>query len=183
MKSLIVVLVLLSAAALANAESAVTTRATELQASAKADAATLATLPENTKVNVLGRQGAWSQVKADDKNGWIRLMHLKFDTTGAPGAQASGGSNPMGAMASLLTGGRTSNSAATTTGIKGLTADQVKNAAPNQAEFKKMQGYSATKGAAQSFSQRSKLSAAQVEYLADPAPAPTRNDPSSFQGG
>jgi hypothetical protein len=177
MKSLIAVMILLSATALVHAESAVTTRATELQAKAQADAATLATLPQNTKVDVLGRQGAWSQVKAEDKNGWVRLLHLKFDSTGGQ----TSGANSFGAVAGLLTSGRTSNNAATTTGIKGLTAEQVKNAAPNTVEFKKMQSYSANKGAGQSFSQRSKLTAATVEYLAPPAAAPAET--TSFNGG
>jgi hypothetical protein len=166
MKSLIAVLVLLCAATLAHAESAVTTRATELQAKGQSDAASLAALPENTKVEVLGRTGAWSEVKAAGKTGWVRILHLRFDSAGGTAAS----SNPMGGLGNLLTSGRTSNTSTSTTGIKGLSAEQVKNAAPNPGEFKKMQSYAVDQSAGQSFSRRSHLSPNKVEYLAGPPP-------------
>jgi uncharacterized protein YgiM (DUF1202 family) len=179
MKSLMTMLVLSCIALTASAETAVTTRNTELQAKAQSDAATLATLPANTSVEVVGRQGGWSQVKASGKDGWIRLLHLKFNSSGA--ASGSGSSDPLAGLNNLLSSGRTSNSATTTQGIKGLTAEKVKDANPDPAEFKKMQGYAVSKSVAQSFSHKNKLASAKVEYLANPAPV--RGESTSVQGG
>ncbi len=179
MKSLITMLVLSCIVLTASAETAVTTRATELQAKAQSDAPTLATLPANTTVEVVGRQAGWSQVKASGKDGWVRLLHLKFNSSGA--ASGSGSSDPLAGLNNLLSSGRTSNTATTTQGIKGHTAEKVKDATPNLVEFQKMQGYAVSKSTAQSFSHKNKLAAAKVEYLAEPTPV--RTESTSFQGG
>jgi hypothetical protein len=176
MKNLIAVLVLSCAVAAAYAESAVTVRSTELQAQAQVDAATLATLPENAKVDVLRRRGAWIEVKTGaGQSGWVRMFNLKLEGSGGAQDAASGSANPLGALGNLLTSGRTSNTATTTTGVRGLTKEDVQNAQANPGEFKKLQGYSVNKSAGQSFAQRSKLAPAKLEYLADPAPVRTES--------
>ena len=172
----------LMAAGIAQAESALTSRATELQAQAQSDAATVATLPENSKVEVLARKGAWSQVKtATGQTGWVRMMSLKPEAGAQQAAPAPASSNPIGALGNLLTAGRTSNTATVTTGVRGLSEEDIQNAQANPAEVEKMQKFSADKPAAQAFAQRNKLAPAQVEYL--PEPAPVRDNQRNAEGG
>ena len=163
----------------AHAEPALTGRATELQAQPQSDSATIATLAENTKVEVLARKGAWSQVKTvAGQTGWVRMLSLKVEssTQAAPPS-----ANPAGALGSLLSAGRTSNTGTVTTGVRGLSEEDLQNAQANPAEVEKMQKFAADRNAAQSFAQRSKLAPAKVEYL--PEPAPPGNNQRSAEGG
>jgi len=158
-------------AAAAHAETALTSRATELQALPQSDAATLATLAENSRVEVLARKGAWSQVKtAGGQTGWVRMLSLK-----AEGGPQPASANPAGALGSLLGAGRTSNTATVTTGVRGLSEEDLQNAQANPAEVDRMQKYAVDKNAAQAFAQRSKLNAAKIDYLPEPAPAANRH--------
>lgn len=158
---------LLLAAAQAQADSAHTIRPTELHADSQSDAATLATLPENTALEVLQRRGAWSQVKSATQTGWVRMLNLRFDAkAGAAPTSASG--NPLGGLTGLLASGRTSNSGTDTTGVRGMNEEDLNKAQANLTEFKKMQGFATDKSVAQAFGKRSKLKVATVPYLADP---------------
>ena len=165
----------------AHAEPALTTRAAALQAQPQSDAATIASLAENTKVEVLGRKGAWSQVKtASGQTGWVRMLSLKPEA-GAQQAPAPAAANPIGALGSLLTAGRTSNTATVTTGVRGLSEEDLQNAQANPAEVEKMRKYSVDKEAAQAFAQRSKLTPVKLDYLPDPGPA--GNNQRNAEGG
>ncbi|MGZ3159790.1 MAG: hypothetical protein ACXU7H_11945, partial [Burkholderiaceae bacterium] len=97
----------------AHAETAITVRATDLQAQAQADAATLVSLPETTKVEVLRRLGAWDEVKtATGQTGWVRMLNLRFDVTNS--SKGKGTSGSLNALSGLLSTGRTSNTATVT---------------------------------------------------------------------
>lgn len=173
-------LLILLAGAGAHADPAQTIHATELQAQAQSDAATLATLPQKTRVDVLRRSGAWSEVKtAGGQSGWVRMLSLRLDAGTA--RAAPGSPNSSGALSGLLSSGRTSNTATVTTGVRGLTEEDLRNAQANPAELEKMQKYATGKGAAQAFAQRSKLAPVRLEYL--PETAPMRAESSPMDGG
>lgn len=181
MKRFACMLASLMAAGMAQAESALTSRAAELQAQAQSDSATIATLPENARVDVLGRKGAWSQVKtANGQTGWVRMMSLKPEG-GQQAAPAPANANPLGALGSLLSAGRTSNTATVTTGVRGLSEEDLQNAQANPAEVEKMQKFSADKNAAQAFADRSKLAPNKLDYL--PEPAPSGDNQRNAEGG
>jgi hypothetical protein len=172
MKRFFVTLNLLFAIGAAQAETASTIRAIELQAQAQADAVTIATLAENTKVEVVRRRGAWSEVKtAAGQTGWVRMLSLKREGGGTQDANSADSSNPLSGLTNLLSSGRTSNTATVTTGVRGLTKEDIQNAQANPAELEKLQKSSVNKKAAQAFAQRSKLAPAKVEYLTEPASA------------
>lgn len=164
MRNFALMLIALSAVGVAHAESALTVRATDLQAQAQSDAATLTTLPENAKVDVLRRVGAWDEVKtATGQTGWVRMLNLRFDVNNT--AKGSGASSSLNALSGLLSTGRTSNTATVTTGVRGLTEEDLKNAKANPAELEKMQRFAADKASAERYAQRTKLSAVKIEYL------------------
>jgi hypothetical protein len=179
MKSSSFMLIALLATGVSHAESALTIRATDLQAQAQSDAATLATLPENTKVDVLRRVGAWDEVKtAAGQTGWVRMLNLRFDVNNT--SKPNGAAGSLNALSGLLSTGRTSNTATVTTGVRGLTEEDLKNAKANPAELEKMQRFAADKATAERFAQRTKLAATKVEYLQESAvttaPAPAATD-------
>lgn len=177
MKACAFALILLGASA-AHAESALTARATDLMAQAQADATKVAALPENTKVDILRRVGAWSEVKSAAGQGWVRMMSLKPESAGT-GSSASGA----GGLTSLLNSGRSSNTATVTAGVKGLTKEDLSRAQPNPEEFRKMQRYAVGKDGARSFAQRNKLTTASVDYLEGSAFAGGNNNDSGSAPG
>ena len=145
----------------AGAETAVTVKATELKQEPYSDATTLATLPGQTSVEVLKRQGGWTQVKPPSvSQGWVRMLSLRF----GDGSAKQGDSG----LGSLFNVARTGSSGTTvTTGVKGLdiTKDTVQNARPNMNELKRMHGYTVGKGEALKLAGSANLHKQSVEYL------------------
>lgn len=153
---------LLAIAPLAAAdEQAFTNRATELRDRGAADGRVVASLPENTSVKVVARGGAWTRVEANGQSGWVNVFALRFPAT----VEASGGGNALSGITSFLGGGRQTSKPATiaTTGIRGLSPEDLKNASPDNAALAKMQGYRADKPAAERFAREGKLASVSVD--------------------
>lgn len=164
MKSLLISFVLaLASFAAAAQDQAFTNRATELKATASADAASVASLPENTSVAVLARQGAWTRVEASGKQGWVRAFHLRF--AAIVQAQSSSAGGALAGLGSALGFGRRDAKAnVATTGIRGLSPEDLKNASPDAEALAKSRTYRADKPAAERFAREGKLSTVSVDY-------------------
>jgi len=140
------------------AEPATVIRATELKSEPASDATTVAQLAENTAVDALELKGGWTKVKTKSGDGWVKMLALRY------GAQTAAKPGDSG-IGRLFSAARTGSSGTTvTTGVRGLDADQIKTAGPNEAELKKLQGFSADRQAADSFAASGKLQAQKVEY-------------------
>jgi uncharacterized protein YgiM (DUF1202 family) len=146
-------------------EQASTNRATELRDRPATDARVVAPLAEGTAVKVLARQGGWTQVESGTQRGWVRAFHLRFQSTVQA---ASGGGGIGGTLTSVFGfGSRESpkTSQVATLGIRGLTAEDFKNASPDPAALKKMQSYRADKASAERFAREAKLAPVAVAYV------------------
>ena len=140
------------------AEPATVIRSTDLKQAPATDAATLATLPENTAVDALERRSGWTRVKAAEGEGWVRMLSLRFGGATAPKAGASG-------LSQLFNVARTGTSGTqVTTGVRGLDAEELAAAQPNPTELAKLQKFSADDEAAKRFAAQGKLNARAVEY-------------------
>jgi hypothetical protein len=143
---------------LALAEPATVIKAAELKQEPATDAATVATLPENTAVDALERKGGWTRVKAPGGEGWVRMLSLRFGGATAPKPGASG-------MTQMFNVARTGTSGTqVTTGVRGLDAEQIANAQPNPAELAKLEKFAADRDAATGFASQGKLSPTSVDY-------------------
>jgi hypothetical protein len=156
----LLLLVLAAAPAFAQ-EQAFTNRATELKESGDAGARTVASLPENTPVKVLARAGAWTRIEANGQSGFVRVFHLRFPASVE--SSSSSGGNPFSAIAGALGGKSNKQANLATTGVRGISQDDVKNAAPDAQALAKMQSYRADKGEAQRFAREGKLAESKVE--------------------
>lgn len=159
--ALLLGLLLLPAASLAQ-EQAFTNRATELRDRAGLDGRALATLPENTEVKVLGRGGGWTRVQAAGQVGWVRVFHLRFPAVAVTSSSSGGfGSG----LASALGFGRQRSQQATiaTTGIRGLSPEDLKNASPDGEALRRMQSYRADRSGAERFAREARLAAVAVD--------------------
>jgi hypothetical protein len=142
---------------LAAAEPATLVRAAELKKDPATDAAKVADLAENAKVDALERNGGWVRVKtAAGVEGWVKLLSLRYG-----GTARQGDSGLQQALNAARTG---SSGTQVTTGVRGLDAEKISTAQPNPAELKKLQGYAETKAASSGFADAGKLKAQRVEY-------------------
>lgn len=144
-------------------EQAFTNRSTELKDRGSADSRTVATLPEKTAVKVLERGGGgWTRIDAGGgQTGWVRVFHLRFPAT----VETSSGGGFLSGVSGMLGGGRKSQSTTiATTGIRGLSPEDLKNASPDPAALAKAKSYRADKPAAERFAREGKLAAVPVEY-------------------
>lgn len=142
-------------------EAAVTNRATELRAEPRLDAAALATLAEGTSVKSLERQSGWTRIEANQKTGWVRVFHLRFQSIVAQ-SEESGGTS----LLSFLRGSQRAPTKQTATvGIRGLSEEDLKNASPNPEALKKLQSFKADRQSGESLAREAKLAAVRVDYV------------------
>jgi len=143
---------------IAAAEPASVIREVEMKQAPATDAATLATLPENTAVDALERKGGWTRVKTSAGEGWVRMLSLRLGGATTPKPGASGLTQAFNVARSGTSGTQT------TTGVRGLDAEQIANAQPNPAELAKLEKFAADRDAATSFASQGKLSPTSVAY-------------------
>jgi len=143
-------------------EQAFTNRATELKDKGAADGKTVANLPADTEVKVISRGGSgWSQVDAKGQKGWVRVFHLRYPATVQTGESGGVGSSIAGALG--MGRSKSQNTTIATTGIRGLSPEDLKNAAPNPEALAKAQSYRADKPSAERFAKDGKLNTVAVE--------------------
>lgn len=145
-------------------EQAFTNRSTELKDKGAADGKTVATLPENTAVKVTQRAGGWTRVEAGTQSGWVRAFHLRFPST----VESTSSSAAGGLLGSLGFGG-TKKATTATVGVRGLSAEDFKNANPDVAAVQRMASYRVDKGTAERFAHEAKLSTVSINYLMEEA--------------
>lgn len=131
---------------------------TEIKLLPFSDAKTVANLDEKAKVNILLRQGGWVKINSKNGNGWVRMLSVRSDSA----ARKRGDTG----LISLLNAGRSGSSGITsTTGIRGLSEEDLKNAQPNPVEFKKLEKYAVNKAGAEKFARDAELKSRQFDYL------------------
>lgn len=163
LRCLLALLVLVLPLAAFAQDQAFTNRDTELKERADAASATVAPLPADTAVKVLARAGAWTQVQAAGKTGFVRVFHLRFPAT-VEGSSSSSGSNPFAALGGLIGGNKPDERAKlASTGVRGLSREDVKNANPDAQALAKMQSYRADKPEAQRFAREGRLAEKKVD--------------------
>jgi hypothetical protein len=161
--ALLVVALLLGAQAALAQEQAFTNRSTELKDRGAADARTVASLAEGASVKVLERGGGgWTRIDSGGQQGWVRVFHLRFPATAQAGTESGG---VLGNVTSALGLGRDRSKGATvaTTGVRGLSPEDLKNASPDNAALARLQSYRADKASAERFARDGKLAEVSVD--------------------
>ena len=134
-------------------------KADVLRAEPFADAKTAGNLNKNDAVNILSKKGAWLQVKSKSASGWVRILSVKRG--GTTFNQSASGSS----IADIASGRAGTGKVVSTTGIRGLSAEELKAAKFNEIEMKKMESYQVSSGDAQKFASVGGLSSTQLAYL------------------
>ena len=117
----------------------------------------LGQLKAKDTVEITARQGAWAGISTSaGLAGWNRILNLRTGS-GLPGNDGGGS-----LVAAFRTGSRGN---AVSTGVKGLSADQLMNAPANSAEVALLDSFAADAGQAQQFAAQAPLSSQKVAYL------------------
>jgi hypothetical protein len=151
----------LLAAQCALAEPAVTIRAVDLKAQPTSDAKTVVSLPVQSTVDVVTRQGAWVHLKSGRSIGWAKIFDIRMAGTGDAATAKKTGSGIADTLG-LAMGNRGSS---VTTGVRGLDADMLKAATPNPAEYAKLASYARSKEQAGAFARAGNLKSREVPLL------------------
>jgi hypothetical protein len=153
----------LTLTAAAFAEVGSTIKDTPLRDKPFVDAKTLTNLPARTNVEIIERKGGWTRVKAAGKTGWVRMLDVRVGQ-----AQAAGKTSTQDVTA-LATGRSGSGNIAATSGIRGLSEEELKNAKANPDELKKLDKFIVTDKDAGAYALKNKLQRQSVGYLPTPA--------------
>ena len=136
-------------------ETGIALKMDSLRAEPFADAKTIGSLNKNDSVEILSKKGAWLQIKSKKSTGWVRLLSVK-----------RGGTSISGSSISDVASGRTgTGKVVSTTGIRGLSAEELKAAKFNEDEMKKMESHTLSANEGQSFANAGGLSATKMSYL------------------
>jgi hypothetical protein len=140
------------------AESATVTKDTEMRAQPAATAEEVGKLKAKDTVEVAGRQGVWSNVTTSaGVTGWARVFNLRMPPSAT--TKNAGGAN-LGALFATGSSGATS-----TTGARGLNANDLMQASPDATELAQLDGFASNDGDARGFAAQVPVNAQQVPYL------------------
>lgn len=145
-------------------ETGTTRSAVDLMATPYRDAKPAGQLPAGSAVDILERQGGWMRISAKGKTGWAKLHQVRVGKD--PGAKSSGGLTVLKNVGQ--TGRSGSQGIVATTGIRGMSAEELKNAKPDPAAVKKVDGYSVTASQAREYAKEAGLKENNVPALPKP---------------
>jgi len=137
----------------------------DLRASASASAARVGRLAKGASVDVLGRQGGWTQVAEGARRGWVRILSVR--STAAAGAGAG--------LAGLVeAGGRRSDSSrvVAVAGLRGLNEEELKSARFDANQLMNLDRYQVDRADAEHYARTVNLRHRDLGYL--PAPQPEK---------
>lgn len=150
-----------------NQNQASVVRNTDLKAQPFSDAETIKSLPSNQKVDVVSRKASWTEVRADGNTGWLKMLSLRYESTGAaPNAANNAGSGVKTLLNIAATG--TSGSTATTS-VRGFRkADFANPSSPDLEALEKMKTFAVSKPDASDFALAEKLQEQEQAYVKAP---------------
>lgn len=148
---------LLLAATAAFAQPVTLERESPLYAEPRLDAGQVAQLQRGTSGEVIARQGGWLNIKTAAGTGWLFSFNVRF-----PSQRAEGGSGGAG-LGRLF--GSSRPSVTSTIGIRGLEEEDLRQAQFNAGQMKLLDGYVASKQAAEESARAKSLAPVQLDYL------------------
>jgi hypothetical protein len=138
-------------------------KADDIKAEPFNDAKTVAKLAKGDRVEILARQSGWLQVKAGSKKGWVRMLSVRRGQVAAKDA-----GKELGGVAGLATGRAGTGEVVSSTGVRGLSAEELKEAKFDEAQIALAESYAASAADARAFAAQAQLAARKVKSLPDP---------------
>jgi hypothetical protein len=139
-------------------EKGVALKADKLLAEPFADAKQLGTVAKGDAVTILKKNGGWYRVKASGAQGWIRMLSVRRGEAAKSSAAKD--------VAALSTGRAGTGQIVSTTGVRGLSEEELKSARFDEIELEKAESFGVSKNDAREFAQKGGLLARAFNYLA-----------------
>jgi len=127
------------------------------------DAKTVGQIAKGERVEILARQSGWLQVKAGSKRGWVRMLSVRRGQ--AAGTDAG---KEIGGVAGIATGRAGTGQVVSSTGVRGLSEADLKNAKFDQAQLQRAEALAVPATEAKAFAAQGKLASQQVAFLPEP---------------
>jgi hypothetical protein len=134
-------------------------RDSPLYAEPRLEAAQVTQLKQGASGEVIGKQGAWLNLKTAGGSGWLFSFNVRFQSQKAEGGD--GGGSALG----RVFGPRQNVNVTAAIGIRGLDEQDLKQASFSDSQMKLLDGYTASKQAAENGARASGLAPEKVEYL------------------
>ena len=154
----LLLLPLLLAAAPAAAQQFALERDSPLYAEPRLDAARVADLKQGIGGEVVGKQGAWINVKTSAGDGWLFSFNVRFQSKGDTGDTGGPGLGRVLAPRQRV-------QVTSTIGVRGLDEQDLKQASFNAAELKLLDGYAVSKKVAEEGARAAGLQPEKLDYL------------------
>ena len=158
-----------------HAATGVMTKDEDLRATAGAASAVVGRAAKGARVEILARQGGWTQVSSGGKSGWVRILAVKTD---AP----SGGGDALGVL-EATTSKRDPGKVVAVAGLRGLNEEELKLARFDAGELQLLDRYASNRAEAEQFARAAGLQAASVPYLPNPKREQRENNASPWGDG
>lgn len=129
-----------------------------IRAEPYADAKMTGKFTRGDKLEILSKQGAWLKIKTAKNTGWVRLLSVKRTSSSSSASQAKG-------VLDIASGRAGTGQVVATTGVRGLSAEDLKSAKFNEAEVKTLEGYTESAVQGQQFANSGGLKAIKFAYL------------------
>jgi len=145
------------------AEQVTVERESRLHAEPRLDASDVAVAEPGTVAEVLGKSGAWLNIKTPSATGWLFSFNVRFIVKPADTAQGSsgGGDSAIG----RLFGPRRGVNVTSTIGVRGLGKEDLRQAQFSTEQMQRLDGFASSKEASEESARAKGLTAAQVDYL------------------
>ena len=144
-------------------EAGVALKADEIKAEPFKDAKTLGSINKGDAVSILAKQSGWLRVKAGGKEGWVRMLSVR---RGAAGKADAG--KELAGISGVATGRTGTGQVVSATGVRGLSAEELKAAEFDEEEVKRAEANAVPATDAQQFAKAGRLVARTVALLPDP---------------
>lgn len=133
----------------------------DLKATASSGAANIGRVAKGATVEIVARQGGWTQVATAGRQGWVRILSVRVGATGA--ADLSG-------LIQAGTQRGDSSRVVATAGLRGLNEEELKAARFDANELRKLDSYQVDRAAAEQYARAVGLRQLDLGY----PPAPQR---------
>ncbi len=138
----------------------------DLRVAPDANAAVLARLARGSAVRVLAGEGGWTQVSADGRVGWVRILSVR-----------DGGSAASARDVGALAGRREPGEIVAVAGVRGLDEVALSRAEYDAEELLRLDTYAVGRDEAEQYARAADLRARTMQYLAAPSAAAARPTP------
>ena len=165
-KYIIVLIIILFATTSMAADTGFAVRTSKIMDKPFRDAKAIGTLKKGDNVNILKRKGGWLRISKGESKGWVRMMRVR---RGKAGGKPAAGTEAKGVLG-LASGRAGSGNVVASTGVRGLSEEELKEAAFNGKELKKLESFNVSNKDARVFAKEAKLVSRSVDFL----PAPER---------